>query len=152
VKTASIVRGILALGCALVTFTGARAATPTAPPLHPGDVPATVTINERPLSYDTDHVIAFKRGREIYVCLMDIRQMINGQQVRHGNTYIVHSFRGDTDSRTYVFKIGSAHATAHGQPVTLHAPVVEAYGHVYLPLSFFEADALVTHVLPESYL
>jgi hypothetical protein len=58
----------------------------------------------------------------------------------------VRSFPGATDSHVYVFTIGSAKAIAHGQPVTLHAPVVEAYGHVYIPMSFFEADALVTHV------
>jgi hypothetical protein len=162
VKTAPIVRGFFALACALSLTEAAHAATPQ--PLLPGDQPAIVTVNERPLSNDVDHVVAFKRGKEIYVSLEDMKQMVSGSMKRTGKTFTVHSFRGDTNSRTYVFHIGSAHATAHGQPVSLHAPVVEAYGHVYIPLSFFEADALVTHVryngshqlgdivIPENYL
>ncbi len=117
-----------------------------APPLTGGDKSATVTVGMRPLSADTDHVVAFERGKTLYVCVQDLKQMASGSMTRSGNQFTIESFKGDSNSRKFVFTIGSTQATAGGKPVQLTAPVVEAYHHVYVPLSFFGSGAVRTHV------
>ena len=133
----------VALGALLCAGAPAFAAPP---PLTGGDKSATVTLGMRPLSADTDHVVAFERGGTLYVCVQDLKQMASGSMTRSGNQFTVQSFKGDANSRKFVFTIGSTEATAGGKPVTLTAPVVAAYHHVYVPLSFFGSGAVRTKV------
>jgi len=116
-----------------------------APALLSGDRSATVTVDGRPLSADTDHIVAFDRGKTLYVCVEDLKQMVSGSMTRAGKQLTVKSFKGDSNSRTFVFTVGSMKATAHGQAVELSAPVLDVYGHIYIPLSFFGSNALRTH-------
>jgi len=116
-----------------------------APALSGGDKPATVTVGGRPLSADTDHIVAFTRGKTLYVCVDDLKAMVSGSMTHTGNQYTVHSFKGDTNSKTYQFAVGSAKVIAAGKPVELSAPIISAYGHVYIPLSFFGSGAVRTH-------
>ncbi len=118
-----------------------------APPLTGGDLPATVTVSGRPLSADTDHVVSFLRGKTIYVCVRNLRKMVSGSVEHSGNQITIHSFKGDLNSHTYVFAVGSSTAVANGELVHLTAPVVRAYGHNYIPLSFFGQKPLKTHVV-----
>lgn len=114
--------------------------------LSRGDLQATVTLDGRPLSRDTDHVVAFARGKTLYVCIQDLTQMVSGKRYRAGGQITVRSFVGQQDAGNYVFTIGSNTASANGHPVHLTAPVVESYGRVYIPLSFFGSRAVPTHV------
>ena len=134
---------LLALALTLIAASPALAA---APGLTHGDLPATVTVGGRPLSGDTDHVVAFTRGKTLYVCVEDLKQMVSGAMTRAGNTFTVASFKGDTDSKTYIFTIGSTKAIAAGRPIMLTAPVIEVYGQIYVPLSFFGSPSVRTHV------
>jgi len=135
----------LAPAVAFVLASGAPAFA-AAPALTNGDKPATVTIGERPLSADTDHVVAFKRGDVLYVCVQDLRQMVSGQTTHSGDHYVVESFKGDANSKTYAFTIGSNQVRTGGKTVALSAPVIRAYGHVYIPISFFSSGAVKTKV------
>jgi hypothetical protein len=114
--------------------------------LSSGDYHATVTLDDRPLSGDTDHVVAFARSKTLYVCIQDLTQMVSGKRTRAGQLVSIKSFVGQRNSGTYVFTIGSSAATANGHAVTLTAPVVESYGRVYIPLSFFGSGTVPTHV------
>jgi len=58
----------------------------------------------------------------------------------------VTSFKGDSNSRTFVFSVGSSTVIAGGKAFHLSAPVVRAYHHVYIPLSFFGSGAVRTKV------
>jgi hypothetical protein len=136
---------LLALALAL-TLTLGSPVLAAAPALTSGDLPATVTVGGRPLSSDTDHVVAFTRGKTLYVCVEDLKQMVSGGMTRVGDEFTVASFKGDADSKKYVFTIGSTKATAAGKPIVLSAPVVEAYGEIYVPLSFFGSPGVRTHV------
>jgi hypothetical protein len=135
----------LALVIALGLAAGSRAFA-SAPALTGGDRSATVTVGGRPLSADTDHVVAFERDKTLYVCVKDLKQMASGSMSHDGATYTLKSFKGDSNSRTFVFSVGSSTVTASGKPFVLSAPVVRAYGHLYVPLSFFGSGAVRTHV------
>jgi hypothetical protein len=149
---AQIHRPALAAG-ALVAFAAsalllARPSTgfAAAPALTGGDKSATVTVEGRPLSADTDHVIAFTRGKILYVSVRALRRMVSGSVSHDGKVYTVNSFRGDSNSKSYTFTIGSPMVTAAGTTVKLEAPVIKAYGHIYIPLSFFGSGAVRTKV------
>jgi hypothetical protein len=114
--------------------------------LSGGDYHATVTVDGRRLSADTDHVVSFTRSKTLYVCVEDLKEMVMGKRTRIGKQITVVSFKGQVNSGTYVFTIGSTKATVNGKPTTLKAPVVESYGRVYIPLSFFGSSAVPTHV------
>jgi hypothetical protein len=105
-----------------------------------------VTVEGRPLSDDKNHVVAFTRGSVLYVCVQDLEQMVSGRMTRHGNSFTVQSFKGDSNSKNYTFTVGSTKAEAGGLPVVMEAPVVAAYGHLYIPLTFFGRAALPTTV------
>jgi hypothetical protein len=140
-------RRVLAPTLAALTLTfGVTAAALAAPPLTNGDLHAVVTVEGRPLSDDKDHVVAFTRGKVLYVCVQDLRQMVSGSIVRHGKSFTVQSFKGDSNSKAYTFTIGSTKADAAGLPVVMEAPVLSAYGHLYIPLSFFGRAAVPTTV------
>jgi hypothetical protein len=134
-----------ALTVALALAASAQALA-AAPPLTGGDRSATVTVGERPLSADTDHVVAFERAGTLYVCVKDLKQMASGTESHDGSTYTVTSFKGDSNSRVFVFSVGSTTVTAGGKPFHLSAPVVRAYHHTYIPLSFFGTGAVRTKV------
>jgi hypothetical protein len=134
-----------ALTVALALGASAQALA-AAPPLAAGDRSATVTVGERPLSADTDHVVAFERGGTLYVCVKDLKQMASGTESHDGSTYTVTSFKGDSNSRTFVFSVGASSVSVAGKTYQLSAPVVRAYHHVYIPLSFFGTGAVRTKV------
>ena len=50
------------------------------------------------------------------------------------------------DDAVFVFSVGSTPVTAGGKPFHLSAPVVRAYHHTYIPLSFFGTGAVRTKV------
>lgn len=72
--------------------------------------------------------------------------MVSGKRYRQGQKITVRSFVGQQNAGNYVFTIGSVAASANGHPITLKAPVVESYGRVYIPLSFFGSRVVSTHV------
>lgn len=114
--------------------------------LAPGDRPATVTVEHRPLSADRDHVVAFTRANTLYVCLDDLTQAVSGSLHRDGKRIAVTTFAGSANSRTATFSVGSADATLDGRAIHLEAPVVAPYGCAYVPLSFFGAPGVRTRV------
>ncbi len=130
----------------LIWLLGLAAPALGAETLSQGDYHATVTLDDRPLSRDTDHVVAFERGKTLYVCIQDLTQMVSGKRYRAGQQITVRSFVGQRNAGDFVFTIGSTVATANGHPLRLTAPVVESYGRVYIPLSFFGSHAVTSHV------
>ncbi len=144
-RNARVASALVAFAALAVTFAPSSALA-AAPPLTGGDKSATVTVDGRPLSADTDHVVAFTRGTILYVCVMDLRQMVSGSVSHDGKVYTVKSFKGDSNSKSYTFTIGSPIVDAAGTTVKLEAPVIRAYGHIYIPLSFFGSGGVRTKV------
>ena len=114
--------------------------------LAPGDLPATVTVDHRPLSADTGRVVAFSRAKTIYVCLDDVKQAVTGSIAHDGKRIVLTTFTGSSNSRTVTFTPGSTNAMLDGKPLVLTAPVVTQYGCAFIPLSFFGSPGLRTRV------
>jgi hypothetical protein len=128
-------------------LTTAAAPSSAAATLMAGDLPATVTIGDRPLTGPGDHVAAFTRGKTLYVGLEELTRVVTGSITKAGAVITVTSFRGAPDSKTAVFTIDSKEVTVGDKKVELDAPVVEAYGHrPYVPISFFGSSAVRTKV------
>jgi hypothetical protein len=141
------------MSAALLTlslFAGSTARVVAAPVLLAGDRAASVTINDRPLSGNSEKVDAFKRGDVLYVSLDDVMRAFNGSMVHDGTHYTVKSFRYSANSKTFTFTMGSAEASVEGKPIELKAPAVKAYGRAFIPLSFFGSGAVRTHVTMSS--
>ncbi len=117
---------------------GARAAA-----LGPGDHPAHVMLGKRPIS---DPSAAFTRGQTLYVSTDTFAKIASGAVSRDGNHYTVLLFPGTESQRKILFTANSAAATVDGKAVAMSAKAVIAYGHLYIPVSFFGSGALRTKV------
>jgi hypothetical protein len=144
-KPAVFVRAAILLATVATLSAGAFAQT-----LHAGDLPATVTIGQRPLTASTDHVAAFTRGSILYVSGEDLMRAMSGRMEHQAGHYTVTAFPGMLQQRTAEFTIGSADATFEGKPVTMKGPAIRAYGQPYIPVSFFGQPPLRTKVIISS--
>lgn len=109
----------------------------------PGDHPAQVMLGRRPIA---DPSAAFTRGQTLYVSTDTFAKIASGAIHRDGEHYTVLLFPGTGSQRKVRFTANSAAASVDGKPVELTAKAVVAYGHLYVPVSFFGSGALRTNV------
>jgi hypothetical protein len=114
--------------------------------LQPGDLPAKVTIGNRPLSAASDHLAAFTRGGTLYVNGQDLIEAVSGKSVQEADHYTITAFPGMLQERTAEFTIGSPKVIFQGKPVVMSAPAIRAYGLPYIPVSFFGQQPLRSKV------